>query len=226
MQFVLTVYQGSTHLPNTPAWDALSPGGQQGIYANYGSDQPDRRADTGLPLGLAQDAWTVTVRDGASHVVGGPYLGDSDRAAGGYSIYEAESIDEPLRSLPGFPMLVLVVELRSAPAAQTGDTDLRRLEPDGAQPNRSAMRQTTMPKGAPMKDYPDVDAYLAESDQWADEVTTIRPTLLACGLAESIKWGKPCYTIDDDTNIVLLQGSSTTWPSCRSRPQPRSSSPM
>ena len=56
-----------------------------------------------------------------------------------------------------------------------------------------------------MKDYPDVDAYLAESDQWADEITTIRPTLLSCGLAESIKWGKPCYTIDDDTNIVLLQ---------------------
>ena len=55
-----------------------------------------------------------------------------------------------------------------------------------------------------MKDYTDVDAYLADSDQWPDEITAIRPILLACGLTETIKWGKPCYCIDDE-NVVLLQ---------------------
>lgn len=56
-----------------------------------------------------------------------------------------------------------------------------------------------------MRDYADVDAYIADSDQWPDEITAIRPILLSCGLTETIKWGKPCYCLDDDENLVLLQ---------------------
>ena len=56
-----------------------------------------------------------------------------------------------------------------------------------------------------MKDYPNVDAYLADSTKWPDEIAAIRPILLSCGLDESIKWGKPCYHIEDDNNVVLLQ---------------------
>ena len=56
-----------------------------------------------------------------------------------------------------------------------------------------------------MKDYPDVDAYLAESVNWSEEITAIRPILLSCGLDETIKWGKPCYCIEDDNNVVLFQ---------------------
>ncbi len=55
-----------------------------------------------------------------------------------------------------------------------------------------------------MKDYVDVDAYLADSEQWPTEIAAIRPLLLSCGLVETIKWGKPCYCIDD-ANVVLLQ---------------------
>ena len=55
-----------------------------------------------------------------------------------------------------------------------------------------------------MKDYADVDGYVADSDQWPDEIAAIRPILLLCGLVETIKWGKPCYCIDDE-NVVLLQ---------------------
>ncbi len=55
-----------------------------------------------------------------------------------------------------------------------------------------------------MEDFPDVDAYLAASERWPDEVAAIRPLLLACGLDEQIKWGKPCYS-SGDANIVLLQ---------------------
>lgn len=56
-----------------------------------------------------------------------------------------------------------------------------------------------------MKDYADVDAYLADSEQWPDEVAAIRPILLSCGLVETIKWGKPCYCTADDDNVVLIQ---------------------
>jgi len=56
-----------------------------------------------------------------------------------------------------------------------------------------------------MKDYPDVDAYLADSDHWQAEIAAIRPILLSCDLHETVKWGKPCYFVEDDHNIVLLQ---------------------
>ena len=55
-----------------------------------------------------------------------------------------------------------------------------------------------------MKSYPDVNAYLAESEQWPDEIAAIRPILLDCGLDEDIKWGKPCYS-HQGANIAILQ---------------------
>jgi len=51
---------------------------------------------------------------------------------------------------------------------------------------------------------PEVDAYIARSDQWPEEMTRIRPVLLQSGLSEQIKWGKPCYS-HDGKNIVILQ---------------------
>lgn len=55
-----------------------------------------------------------------------------------------------------------------------------------------------------MEHYPDVDAYLAASEQWPDEIAALRPILLGTGLTEEIKWGKPCYS-HGDANIVIVQ---------------------
>lgn len=55
-----------------------------------------------------------------------------------------------------------------------------------------------------MEDFPNVDAYLAASKQWPEEIRAIRPLLISCGLDEQIKWGKPCYC-SGDANIVLIQ---------------------
>lgn len=51
---------------------------------------------------------------------------------------------------------------------------------------------------------PKVDAYIARSEQWSSELTGLRPILLGCGLAEEIKWGKPCYD-HEGKNIAILQ---------------------
>lgn len=50
----------------------------------------------------------------------------------------------------------------------------------------------------------DVDAYIARSGQWPDEMTALRSLLLDRGLTEEIKWGKPCYA-HDGTNLVIMQ---------------------
>lgn len=55
-----------------------------------------------------------------------------------------------------------------------------------------------------MEDFPDVDAYLAASERWADEIAALRPVLLASGLDEHVKWGKPCYALGDD-NVAIVQ---------------------
>ena len=55
-----------------------------------------------------------------------------------------------------------------------------------------------------MQDFPDVDAYIAASRQWPDEVAALRSILLDCGLEERIKWAKPCY-VHDGANVAIVQ---------------------
>ena len=55
-----------------------------------------------------------------------------------------------------------------------------------------------------MEDFPDVDAYLEAAEQWPEEIRRLRPLLLAAGLEEEIKWGKPCYS-HDGANIAIVQ---------------------
>lgn len=49
-----------------------------------------------------------------------------------------------------------------------------------------------------------VDAYINRSSQWPAEMRRLRDLLLAAGLTEDIKWGKPCYS-DGDRNIAIMQ---------------------
>lgn len=51
---------------------------------------------------------------------------------------------------------------------------------------------------------PEVDTYVEQSKQWPEEMDTLRPVLLGCGLTESIKWGKPCFD-HDGKNILIFQ---------------------
>jgi uncharacterized protein YdeI (YjbR/CyaY-like superfamily) len=52
---------------------------------------------------------------------------------------------------------------------------------------------------------PKVDGYLRKAKKWQEEMEKLRMIILACGLTEELKWGKPCYTFQK-SNIVILQG--------------------
>lgn len=52
----------------------------------------------------------------------------------------------------------------------------------------------------------DVDIYIKQAKAWQPEMSQLRKAILDCGLTEDIKWGKPCYSIDDGSNIVIIQG--------------------
>jgi uncharacterized protein YdeI (YjbR/CyaY-like superfamily) len=55
-----------------------------------------------------------------------------------------------------------------------------------------------------MTSNPKVDAYIKRSTKWPAEMSELRPILLGCGLAEEIKWGKPCFN-HDGRNIAIMQ---------------------
>jgi uncharacterized protein YdeI (YjbR/CyaY-like superfamily) len=52
---------------------------------------------------------------------------------------------------------------------------------------------------------PQVDAFLSRADRWRAEFTALRAIVLDCGLSEVLKWGQPCYTLDN-RNVVLMHG--------------------
>jgi uncharacterized protein YdeI (YjbR/CyaY-like superfamily) len=51
---------------------------------------------------------------------------------------------------------------------------------------------------------PRVVRYIGRSTKWPEEMQALRTVLLACGLDEDLKWGKPCFS-HDGANIAILQ---------------------
>ena len=51
---------------------------------------------------------------------------------------------------------------------------------------------------------PQIDAFLTEATRWRPEMEKLRKIVLTCGLAEKLKWGKPCYTFQE-SNVVIIQ---------------------
>lgn len=92
MQYALLIYQGTTPLPGSDAWDALPADEQKQIYADYGALNATPGVTPGLPLGVPEKARTVRVEDGKTIAAEGPYMGAAG-TVGGYLVFEAADID-------------------------------------------------------------------------------------------------------------------------------------
>lgn len=53
------------------------------------------------------------------------------------------------------------------------------------------------------KTNPKVDWYFKKPRKWKEEIIILRDIILSSGLNEELKWGCPCYTIEDK-NVVLI----------------------
>lgn len=89
MQFAMFIYQGSTPLPNTDAWEQLPEDEQKKIYADYSALNDNPGVTPGVPLGLPAKAKTVRVDKDKIAATDGPFRG-VDEAIGGYFVLEAE----------------------------------------------------------------------------------------------------------------------------------------
>ncbi len=92
MKYVLLIYQGTTPLPGSEAWEALPADEQKQIYVDYGALNHAPGVTPGLPLGLPEAATTVRVEDGKPVTAEGPYVGLKEAVAG-YFVLEVDSID-------------------------------------------------------------------------------------------------------------------------------------
>jgi len=53
------------------------------------------------------------------------------------------------------------------------------------------------------KTNPKVDWYFEKPRKWQEEIRKLRAIILGCGLTEELKWGCPCYSLEEK-NIVLI----------------------
>jgi uncharacterized protein YdeI (YjbR/CyaY-like superfamily) len=52
---------------------------------------------------------------------------------------------------------------------------------------------------------PKLDFFFEKATKWQEELLKLREIVLDCGLAEELKWGQPCYTLNN-TNVIILGG--------------------
>ncbi len=113
MKYVLLIYQGTTPVPGSDRWKALSDADQKKIYADYAEVNRAEGLADGLPLGLPDAARTVQVQNGKTSVKKGTYLPEG---VAGYTVYEADSMDDAVALAQRIPAARLggAVEIRPA----------------------------------------------------------------------------------------------------------------
>jgi hypothetical protein len=92
MKYMLLIHQGSTPLPGTPEWDALSPEEQGQVFAGYQALNEAPGVVAGERMAGPDSATTVRVADGQTLTTDGPYAELKD-AVGGYCFLEADDLD-------------------------------------------------------------------------------------------------------------------------------------
>ncbi len=89
MKFMILIHQGTTPLPGTPEWEALSAEQQQGVYAAYQEVNQTPGFTPGERMSSPDKARTVRVADGKAMVTDGPFA-ETKEALGGYAFFEGE----------------------------------------------------------------------------------------------------------------------------------------
>ncbi len=102
MKYMILIHQGTTPLPGTSEWDALSPEEQQQVYADYGAVNQTPGFTPGERMGAPDTATTVRVADGQTLTTDGPFV-ETKEALGGYAFLEADDLDAAIELAAKIP---------------------------------------------------------------------------------------------------------------------------
>jgi hypothetical protein len=92
MKFMLLIHQGTTPLPGSGEWEALSQEEQMAVYGAYREVNETPGTTPGVQMESPESATTVRVRNGTTQATDGPFA-EAKEAIGGYMFYEADSLD-------------------------------------------------------------------------------------------------------------------------------------
>jgi hypothetical protein len=92
MKYMLLIHQGTTPLPGTDEWNALSQEEQGAVYAAYGAINQTPGVTPGERMAGPDTATTVRVKDGQTLTTDGPFV-DIKEAVGGYLFFETDDLD-------------------------------------------------------------------------------------------------------------------------------------
>jgi hypothetical protein len=102
MKYMLLIHQGTTPLPGTPEWEALSDEEKGAVYADYQAINETPGAVPGERMQPPETATTVRVQDGRTLTTDGPFV-DIKEAIGGYLFLEADDLDAAIELASRIP---------------------------------------------------------------------------------------------------------------------------
>jgi hypothetical protein len=111
MKFVLVIYHGTSPLPESPGWKALSETEQNTIYAEYAELNKAPGITPGLPPIAPNKGTTVQVRDGKLEIKNGTHYLEG---IGGAFVLEADNLEAAIAIATRIPQARLggAVEIR------------------------------------------------------------------------------------------------------------------
>ncbi len=102
MKYMLLIHQGSTPLPGSPEWDALSDEERGGVFAAYKALSETPGMTAGVRMAPPEMATTVRVQDGKALTTDGPFA-EMKEAIGGYCFFEADDLDAAIELAARIP---------------------------------------------------------------------------------------------------------------------------
>jgi hypothetical protein len=113
MKYMLLIHQGTTPLPGTDAWNALSQEEQGRVYADYQALNQTPGFTPGQQMSGPESATTVRVQDSRTLTTDGPFV-ELKEAVGGYCFFEADDLDAAIELAARIPAARLggAVEVR------------------------------------------------------------------------------------------------------------------
>ena len=114
MKYMLLIHQGTTPLPGSEEWDALSQDEQQAVYADYKAlNETPGFTPADVQMASPETATTVRVQDGRTLTTDGPFV-EMKEALGGYFFFEADDLDAAIALAARVPAALMggAVEVR------------------------------------------------------------------------------------------------------------------
>lgn len=113
MRYMLLIHQGTTPLPGSPEWDALTDEQRGAVYSAYQALNQAPGFESGVRMEEPAMATTVRVQDGATLTTDGPFAELKD-AIGGYGFLEADDLDAAIAVAARIPAAAMggAVEVR------------------------------------------------------------------------------------------------------------------